>query len=145
MRYYLHGVHFELVTDHRPLLWLLSSKQLAGQQARWVLAVQQYDFQIRHRAGINNIADLPSRQPLPTDTDCAGTRLDLTSTIGHSCQMSSHLMEPGILVMTACCIHLHQVLPWKYAWQRSVLGCVLTVSTCMLCSKMLKLQQQCLM
>jgi len=76
-RVYLHGVHFEICTDHRPLLWLLSAAVQTGQQARWVLQLQDYDFHIRHRAGVtHNNADVPSRFPLATTADFTGARLD---------------------------------------------------------------------
>ena len=47
-RVYLHGVHFEVVTDHKPLLWLLSQQDPEGQHACWVLSLQEYDFHVRH-------------------------------------------------------------------------------------------------
>ena len=80
-RIYLHGPReFELVTDHRPLLWLLTAPNPTGQQARWVLALQEYSFTIRHRPGATNIAaDVPSRFPLPTTADITGARLDKES------------------------------------------------------------------
>jgi len=78
MRPYLHGTHFCLHTDHRPLLWLLTAKEPTGQQARWVLSLQDYTFSIVHRPGKKNLADLPSRYPEPTVLDTCGARLDDT-------------------------------------------------------------------
>jgi len=76
-RPYLHGVHFEIVTDHAPLVWMLSQPQPTGQHARWVLALQEYDFHIRHRPGAQHVnADVLSRHPLPTTVDGTGARLD---------------------------------------------------------------------
>jgi hypothetical protein len=75
-RPYLAGREFLLVTDHRPLLWLMTSPVLAGQQERWVLALQEYNFTIEHRAGTQNPADLPSRYPLSSTEDSTGARLD---------------------------------------------------------------------
>ena len=46
LRPYLHGTAFTLVTDHKPLEWLMTSKQLTGQAARWALSLQEYDFTI---------------------------------------------------------------------------------------------------
>lgn len=80
-RVYLHGAQeFELVTDHRPLLWLLTTANPTGQQARWVLALQEFTFHIRHRPGVTNInADIASRSPLPETVDSTGARLDKES------------------------------------------------------------------
>jgi hypothetical protein len=77
MRSYLAGVHFELVTDHKPLLWLLTASELSGQQTRWVLGLQEYDFHIRHRPGVQHInADVLSRFPQPSSFDGTGAKLD---------------------------------------------------------------------
>ena len=79
-RVYLHGVHFELVTDHKPLLWLLSQQEPEGQHARWVLSLQEYDFHVRHRPGVDHTnADVLSRSPLPSTVDGTGARLDKDS------------------------------------------------------------------
>ena len=78
-RPYLHGRHFFLSTDHRPLLWLLTAKNPTGQQARWLLSLQDYQFSIVHRPGVGNVADPPSRHPLPSCTDTTGARLDSNS------------------------------------------------------------------
>ena len=62
---YLHGSPFTLVTDHQPLQWLFSRSDLTGQSARWVLLLQEYEFNIVHRPGKTNAnADGLSRMPL---------------------------------------------------------------------------------
>lgn len=78
-RPYLHGVHFHLHTDHRPLLWLLTAKEPTGQQARWILSLQDYSYSLVHRPGAKNIADLPSRCPQSTVVDATGARLNATA------------------------------------------------------------------
>jgi len=75
-RAYLLGQQFQLITDHRALLWLLTHKAPVGQQARWVLSLSEYQFSLVHRAGINNPADVPSREPLACAADWTGSRLD---------------------------------------------------------------------
>jgi len=63
---FLHGARFTLVTDHQPLQWLFSRKDLQGQSARWVLLLQEFDFEVQHRPGhTNGNADTLSRFPLP--------------------------------------------------------------------------------
>jgi hypothetical protein len=70
---YLYGRHFTIHTDHAALRWLLSFHSLEGQIARWLERLQQYDFQIQHRAGVNHgNADALSRRPcLPDCRHCA--------------------------------------------------------------------------
>jgi hypothetical protein len=79
-RWYLHGRKFELVTDHRPLLWLMTAKEPTGQQIRWLMQLQEYDFSIRHRPGkLHANADAISRFPLPSHADFTGARIDNTT------------------------------------------------------------------
>ena len=63
-RTYLYGKRFLLRTDHASLTWLLSFKEPEGQLARWMEILQDYDFEIRHRAGrLHGNADALSRRP----------------------------------------------------------------------------------
>ena len=79
-RVYLLGREFEICTDHRPLLWLLTADNPTGQQARWVLTLQEFNYTIRHRPGVTNQnADVPSRFPMPTTADTTGSRFDRDS------------------------------------------------------------------
>jgi hypothetical protein len=91
LRPYLHGVSFVVVTDHRPLLWLMSTTDLTGKHARWVLSLSEYDFEIKHRAGkLHQNADIPSRFPQADSNDCTGARLDEMSCQlpqSHQCQL----------------------------------------------------------
>ncbi|CAM6120664.1 unnamed protein product [Calypogeia fissa] len=54
-RCYLFGTPFTLVTDHQPLKWLMESSKLIGKLACWALILQEYDFQVVHRAGVANL------------------------------------------------------------------------------------------
>ena len=76
-RHYLQGNKFTLVTDHSPLTWLMNSRTLTGQHARWALCMQDFDFTIKHRPGVTHQnADTLSRFPLPTTEDGTGARMD---------------------------------------------------------------------
>jgi hypothetical protein len=75
-RPYLLTREFTLVTDHRALLWLLTHKQPVGQQARWLLSISEFRFSLQHRAGVDNPADVPSREPQACTADWTGSRLD---------------------------------------------------------------------
>ena len=61
-RHYLLGRKFSVVTDHTPLQWL-SSQKMEGLLARWALAIQEYDYTIAYRKGLENgNADALSRK-----------------------------------------------------------------------------------
>ena len=49
--YYLLGAPFIIYTDHDPLTYLRSVPQPHGRLARWVLKLEQFDYQLRHKAG----------------------------------------------------------------------------------------------
>ena len=61
-RIYLLGRKFTIQTDHRALKWLDQLKDNNARLTRWSLALQQYHFVVRYRAGTaNNNADGLSR------------------------------------------------------------------------------------
>ncbi|GBG88043.1 hypothetical protein CBR_g46412 [Chara braunii] len=49
-RPYLYGQKFVLVTDHQPRLSLRHNTDYTGTLGRWAVRLQDYDFDIRHRA-----------------------------------------------------------------------------------------------
>lgn len=64
-RPYLEGYKFEAVTDHIALKWLMRLHEPGGRLARWIMDLQQFDFEIRYRKGsLNRVADALSRQPV---------------------------------------------------------------------------------
>jgi hypothetical protein len=76
-RVYLYGRDFTLVTDHKPLKWLMTNTKLTGMHARWANILQEYDFEIIHRSGLKNLdADGLSRNPLPSDHNPTDARMD---------------------------------------------------------------------
>ncbi|KAG5899439.1 hypothetical protein JTB14_033630 [Gonioctena quinquepunctata] len=65
---YVYGRRFLLRTDHAALKWLLQFKNPEGQVARWIERLQEFDFEIEHRAGTSHKnADALSRRPCPDD------------------------------------------------------------------------------
>ena len=66
-RSYLFENLFTLITDHEPLKWLMTTQKLTEKMARWSLLLQEYDFDVLHRARVENTnADCLSRYPLPS-------------------------------------------------------------------------------
>lgn len=55
LRPYLEGVKFKVITDHYSLVWLQDKPSLNGRLSRWSLRLQQFDFEIIHRKGKDNI------------------------------------------------------------------------------------------
>jgi len=47
-RHYLCGQSCLLRTDYASLTWLLNFKEPEGQVARWIEALQGYDFEVQH-------------------------------------------------------------------------------------------------
>ena len=61
---YLHGRQFTILTDHKPLNYILNTKDSTGKLCRWSLYLQAYDFVIEYRPGkANGNADGLSRIP----------------------------------------------------------------------------------
>lgn len=61
-RPYLFGRKFQIVTDHRPLTWLMSLKEPNSKLVRWRLKLEEYDYDIIYKKGtLNSNADALSR------------------------------------------------------------------------------------
>ena len=61
-RHYLLGQKFTFHVDHSTLLYLVNKRALTGRLARWMLLLQEFDFDIQHRPGVQHaIADYLSR------------------------------------------------------------------------------------
>ena len=63
-QYFLLGAPFTIYTDHNPLSYLRSVSQPQGRLARWILKLEQYDYEIRYKPGKSiPHADALSRHP----------------------------------------------------------------------------------
>lgn len=61
-RPYLFGREFKIITDHKPLIWLMNLKEPGSRLTRWRLRLAEYDYTIVHKKGkINTNADALSR------------------------------------------------------------------------------------
>ena len=82
-RNYLLGRRFCIRTDHAALQWLRRMPDPCGQQARWIGALEQYDYEILHRPGSRHgNADALSRRPCDKKRCCTNqdTDIELRST-----------------------------------------------------------------
>ena len=69
LRPYLYGKRFKVETDSSAVKWLFSKKEV-GKFGRWILALQEYDFEVCHiRGATNSAADGLSRNPLVISSD----------------------------------------------------------------------------
>ena len=63
-RYYLIGRRFKVITDHRALRWLMNMKEPDSIFARWIVKLQEYDFEVEYRKGKKHQnVDTLSRMP----------------------------------------------------------------------------------
>src|SRR5258708_30221449 len=53
-RQYLLGRKFLVRSDHAALQYLRSAKELIGQQARWLDLIEEFTFELQHRAGLKH-------------------------------------------------------------------------------------------
>ena len=64
-RPYLFGRNFLVITDHKSLQYLYNFKDPNGRLVQWILALQEYDFDVKYRSGnLNTFADALSRLPV---------------------------------------------------------------------------------
>lgn len=62
---YLYGRKFRIVTDHRPLVWLINHKNPHSRLMRWRISLEEYDYEISYKKGkLNTNADALSRNPI---------------------------------------------------------------------------------
>lgn len=61
-RPYLFGRKFKIITDHKPLQWMMNLKEPNSRITRWSLKLAEYDFTVIYRKGKSNTnADALSR------------------------------------------------------------------------------------
>jgi len=61
-RPYLFGHKFTIVTDHRPLTWLIGFKEPNSKLVRWKLQLLEYDYEVTYKKRSQNVvADALSR------------------------------------------------------------------------------------
>ena len=65
---------FTIVTDHRPLNWLLKTREPTRKLMRWAILSQSYDFKIEYSPGrLNECANALSRRKYTISTPTENT------------------------------------------------------------------------
>ena len=68
-RHYLHGQRFKLITDHSAITYMMNQIDPKGRLARWVVTLQEFDFEVVHKPGKENkVADCLSRAHANSDS-----------------------------------------------------------------------------
>lgn len=88
-RPYLFGRKFKIVTDHKPLLWLMNLKDPNSKLVRWRLKLEEFDYEVVYKKGKNNTnADALSRISLSPNLD--NNKIELNTN-----EISSQIVEPS--------------------------------------------------
>lgn len=96
LRPYVEGFHFTVVTDHHSLVWLHNLPQPTERLARWMMKLQQYDYDIVHRKGKEMIVpDLLSRSvPQVDELRIAETTAPVPQDAWHQRMMTRVTAQP---------------------------------------------------
>ena len=90
-RQFLLGRHFQLRVDHSALTFIRKTPEVMGQAARWMDLIEEYDFDIIHRAGARHWnCDSMSRRPEGQDHE----KLSAVNRIQQSSELS--IPEAGV-------------------------------------------------
>ena len=81
-QHYLLDRKFTFHVDHSALLYLVHKQTLTGCLARWMLLLQEFDFDIQHRLGVQHavvdyLSLLESREPTEQEYDDLRSRRHL--------------------------------------------------------------------
>ena len=76
-RPYLYGRKFKVVSDHKPLTWIMSVKDPGSRLLRWRIQLEEYDYEDVYKPGKQNAnADALSRISTLGKEGCASFEID---------------------------------------------------------------------
>ena len=110
-RPYLYGREFTIYTDHKPLKWLESNRDLGSRLTRWRIKLSDYNYTIEYKKGKSNTnADALSRNPVTSQVLSINHEMSYSQFIDHS---KTHLIyNPNIVenISTSCKITVKFVI-----------------------------------
>lgn len=95
-RPYLFGRKFKIVTDHKPLEWVMSLKDPNSRLTRWRLKLSEYDFNVVYKKGKNNTnADALSRVEICNEevSSIIANPTDRPPTVNNSDTLTAHTAD----------------------------------------------------
>jgi hypothetical protein len=77
-KHFLYGQPFELISDHRPLVWLRTLKNPSPKLTRWLMHLEAFNFIVKYKEGRKNCnADVMSRLPELQDPSIEANAVEL--------------------------------------------------------------------
>ena len=76
-RPYLYGMDFKVVTDHKPLTWIMNVQDPRSRLLRWIIQLEEFDYEIEYKKGsLNTNADALNRVNSVVTEKESGIELD---------------------------------------------------------------------
>lgn len=125
--YLENGMTFTVYTDHSALKWFLSLSNPTGRLARWGVRLSSFNFEIKHRRGVDNvIPDALSRavpcSSVSTSNSIGTTNDDWYKKLYNGC-LSSPSQYPNFLIKNGSLYRLSKNkcnLTSEFAWKEVV-------------------------
>ena len=96
-RPYILGSHVIIHTDHVAIKYLMAKKEAKPRLIRWVLMLQEFDFEIKDKKGSDNvIADYLSRFERPVEE---GKENELEENFPNEQLFNYQSKYPGMLIL----------------------------------------------
>lgn len=129
-RHYLIGKKFILYTDHKALTYLWEAKNPTTRMIRWVMKLQEYDFEVIYIKGEENRADELSRP-----RDCTQVKITDTDQIMDENIKKEILKEYHLISGHGTANNMKYLMGEKYKWNGMFKEIDDLVRKCEICQK----------